>query len=74
MPHYPNLEQVRLFYTAGYKKVKQKSLTGSWVNVSTDTGSGLDTSDATATADDIVKGKTAYVDGQKIAGTIVDLG
>lgn len=30
----------------------------------------IDSSDATATSDDILQGKTAYINGQKISGNI----
>ena len=52
----------------------EKILIGNTILGVEGTGStGIDTSDATATTKDIASGKTAYVNGQKITGTIRDM-
>ena len=52
--------------------VKIFNVTGSYAGSSS--SSGVDTSDATATAANILRGKTAYVNGSKLTGTMTNNG
>ena len=83
-----NPEQPKLFrgnnklsLTAGYEKVAEvigltpeKLVVGNTIlGIEGTAFTGIDTSDANATAEDIAEDKTAYVKGQKITGTISTL-
>lgn len=54
------------------KSITFLGVTGTYEGSGSSTG-GIDTSDATATANDIAKDKTAYVNGEKITGVISEV-
>lgn len=54
------------------KSITFLGVTGTYEGSGSSTG-GIDTSDATATVNDIVKDKTAYVNGEKITGVVSEV-
>ena len=69
----PNAVPGTIITTAGYHNMKQKQADGTWARLDYESSPNgwVNPSDATATADDILSGKTAYIaDGTKATGTI----